>query len=204
MLVLLSKFMGKLTKHTDSELVLCLRQGDMAAFDELYHRYAKKLMAFALTFFSDGDLAEEAVQEIFVWIWERRKKLEENKSFKTYLFQSVKFYMYNFIRDRKQSCRIEDVAQETFLSECKIEEGLVYAELEAKAKAMVENLPAVQQQVFRMNKWEGKSPSEIGLILNLSKRTIEHHIYLATKTLRKEVSQHIGLYLAFFYLFILS
>lgn len=174
----------------------------MAAFDELYHRYAKKLMAFALTFFADRDLAEEAVQEIFVRIWERRKKLVENKSFKTYLFQSVKFYMYNFIRDRKQSCRIEDVAQETFLGECQIEEGLVYAELEAKAKALVNNLPAVQQQVFRMNKWEGKSPSEIGLMLNLSKRTIEHHIYLATKTLRKEVSQHISFYLAFLYAFI--
>ncbi|MEX2564783.1 MAG: RNA polymerase sigma-70 factor, partial [Cyclobacteriaceae bacterium] len=185
--------MGKLTKHTDKELVLCLRHGDMAAFDELYFRYAKKLMAFSLTFFSNRDLAEEAVQEIFVRVWERRKKLDECKSFKTYLFQSVKFYMYNYIRDKKQNQRIEEVAQEEFLKPCKIEDNMVFEELEVAANMLISKLPTVQQQVFRLNKLEGKSPDEIGFQLNLSKRTIEHHIYLATKTLRKELSQHISL-----------
>jgi RNA polymerase sigma-70 factor (family 1) len=192
--------MRKLKEHTDCDLVLYMRQGDMDAFDELYFRYAKKLMAFSLTFFSNKDLAEEAVQEIFVRIWEKRRELDESKSFKTYLFQAVKFYMYNYIRDKKQDYGIEEVAQEEFLNQCKIEDNLVYEELEAAANVLISRLPTVQQQVFRLNKLEGKSPDEIGFQMNLSKRTIEHHIYLATKTLRKKLSRHISLSILFLYI----
>ena len=69
--------MGMLRKHTDNNLLISLKQGDIVAFDELYHRYSRKLMAFSLTFFPDQQLAEEAVQEVFVRVWERRKKLDE-------------------------------------------------------------------------------------------------------------------------------
>jgi len=185
--------LGILGKHSDPELLDCLRQGDITAFDELYHRHAKKAMAFALSFFSDRDLAEEAVQIIFIRIWEKRQDLDSSKSFKAYLFQSVKFFMYNHIRDRKHSCRIEEAPEESFLEEHKIEDELVYAELEATTHMLIEKLPEVQQRVFRLNKLEGLKSSEIAVKMNLSKRTIDHHIYLATKKVKTALLQHISL-----------
>jgi len=192
--------LGILGKHSDPELLDCLRQGDIKAFDELYHRYAKKSMAFALTFFSDRDLAEEAVQIIFIRIWEKRMDLDSSKSFKAYLFQSVKFFMYNHIRDRKHSCTIEDAPKDFFLEENKIEDELVYGELEATTHLLIDKLPEVQKRVFRLNKLEGLTPAEIAVKMNLSKRTIDHHIYLATKKVKTALLQHISLSISLFLL----
>lgn len=192
--------MGSLSLHTDQELVICLRQGDVKAFDELYKRYVPKLLAFASSFFSANEIAEEAVQEIFIRIWEKRKELDHNKRFKTYLFQAVKFYMYNYLRDRRESCRIEDVPEGVFRETCKIHEDLEYEHLEAKAISLIERLPNVQREIFRLNKLEGWSTDDIAHKMQLSKRTIEHHIYLATKTIRTEIGNEVSLLLLLFLL----
>jgi RNA polymerase sigma-70 factor (family 1) len=185
--------MRTLSPNSDQNLLISLRQGDIKAFDELYHRYAKKLMAFALSFFANQVIAEDAVQEIFIRIWEKRKELDESKPFKSYLFQAVKFYMFNYIRDKKISCSYEEVSEAMFRRENLVEEKLHYEELEATTIALIDRLPLVQQQVFRLNKLEGLTPQEIANRMNLSKRTIEHHIYLATKTVKSKLLHHISI-----------
>ncbi|WP_375583311.1 RNA polymerase sigma-70 factor [Cyclobacterium xiamenense] len=191
--------MGVLHKHTDNELLVCLRQGDGAAFDELYRRYAKKLMAFSRTFFFDQHLAEEAVQVVFVRIWERRDKLDASKSFKSYLFQAVKHYMYNHVRDRKKECCLEEAAGQVEFTEQQRESERAYQELEELAMELINNLPKVQQEVFKLNKLSGLNSEQIAVRMNLSKRTIEHHIYLATKTLKKNLLQYPSFQMLFFF-----
>mgnify|MGYP003134190823 CR=1 FL=1 len=179
--------MGILSNHTDNNLLICLKQGDIAAFDELYHRYAKKLMAFSLTFFADQQLAEEAVQEIFVRVWERRKKLDESKSFKSYLFQAVKFYIFNYIRDRKKDCSLDSLSGDFGMVSESLEDSLSYKELEGMMMEQIERLPSVQKEVFKLNKFNGMTSEQIALQMKLSKRTIEHHIYLASKSLKSNM-----------------
>ncbi|WP_373492570.1 RNA polymerase sigma factor [Aquiflexum sp.] len=182
--------MGKQSRHSEQELLVLLRQGDINAFDELYEQYVKKMMAFALTFFPNKELAQDAVQDIFIRVWEKRKDLDDSKNFKTYLFQAVKFYMYNYIRDKKASCTFEEIPEDYLLVENKIEDDLTYEVLKESAFNLIDKLPKVQQEVFRLNKIEGLSSTEIATIMKLSKRTIEHHIYLASKTMKKEMLQH--------------
>ena len=179
--------MGKLSNHTDNNLLACLKQGDIAAFDELYHRYARNLMAFSLTFFADQQLAEEAVQEIFVRVWERRRKLDETKSFKSYLFQSVKFYMFNYLRDRKNDCSLESLSEDFSTETESLEVSLSYKELEGMMMDQIEKLPTVQKEVFKLNKFNGMTSEQIAHRMKLSKRTIEHHIYLASKSLKRNM-----------------
>lgn len=183
--------MRNLSKHTDQELLIKLRKGDVPAFDELYFRYAKKLMAFALTFFPNRELAQDGVQDIFIKIWEKRAELNDSKSFKTYLFQSVKFFMYNYARDKKPSCTLEEAPEHFLLKENKVENDLAYQDLELAVFSLVEKLPKVQQEVFRLNKLEGFTASEIAKRMSLSQRTIEHHIYLSTKTIKKKLGGNI-------------
>lgn len=184
--------MGNLSNHSDQDLLIRLKKGDVPAFDELYFRYVKKLMAFALTFFPNRELAKDAVQDIFTSIWTKRTELDPSKSFKTYLFQSVKFYMYNYARDRRPTDTLEEAPELAFLDESKVENDLDYQELQSIAYSCIEKLPKVQQEVFKLNKLEGFSATEIASQMNLSQRTIEHHIYLASKTIRKEMQPHIS------------
>ncbi len=152
-------------------------------------------MYFAQTFFSDQDVAKEAVQTIFIRIWEKRERLDSSKNFRTYLFQAAKFYMYNHVRDRKRSCRLEEAPGEAFLKQNTIEDEMIYQDLESTTYSSIEKLPKIQQQVFRLNKLEGKTTAEIAEKLNLSKRTIDHHIYLATKKVKSELLHYISFYI---------
>ncbi|WP_245531032.1 sigma factor-like helix-turn-helix DNA-binding protein [Dysgonomonas mossii] len=46
-------------------------------------------------------------------------------------------------------------------------------------------MPEQRQKIFKMSRFEGKSVTEISEILNISKRTVERHIYLALAELKK-------------------
>lgn len=186
--------MRLLQKHPDKELVLLLRQGEIKAFDELYFRYVHRLMSFARNYILDEQEAEEAVQEIFVRIWEKRRYLDETKSFQSYLFQSVKNHLFNLIRDKKKSCRLEDIPDEMSPREDKILENLSYKELEDTACRLIASLPRVQREVFTLSRMEGLTNTEIAARLNLSKRTVEHHIYLSVKYLKGKLMHKTGLY----------
>src|SRR5690606_25759307 len=125
--------MRPLEKLSDAALILLLRQGEIKAFDELYHRYVPRLMTFARTYIWDEQEAEEAVQEIFIKVWEKRKGLDESKNFKSYLFQSVKNRLLNLIRDRKANCVLEDIPAEQYSREDDLLDNLTYKELERTA-----------------------------------------------------------------------
>lgn len=166
----------------------------MKAFDELYFRYLPKLLGFAYRFISDEMEAEETVQVIFIKIWEKRKGLNENRNFKSYLFQSVKNQLLNKLRNQKKNCTIEDIPEKYCVSTENVFENITCKELEDTAAELIKNLPKTQQKVFVLNKIDGLSPDEIAFRLSLSKRTVEHHIYLATKFLKGELIHKTSLY----------
>ena len=68
--------MGLLENLTTKHYSLALDKGIVKAFDELYLRYAKNLMAFFINFlYRSSTWQREAVQEIFVRIWGEEEKL---------------------------------------------------------------------------------------------------------------------------------
>lgn len=193
--------MRLLADQCEKELVCCLRQGDMKAFDELYYRYLPKLLGFAYRYLNDEQEAEETVQEIFIRIWEKRGNLNENRNFKSYLFQSVKNQLLNKLRDQKKKCAIEDIPEKYCVSTENVFEKLTYKELETTTFELIKNLPKTRQKVFVLNKIDGLSQDEIASRLRLSKRTVEHHIYLATKFLKGELTQNVSMYSPFILVF---
>lgn len=54
---------------TDGQLIARIAEGDRPAFEELYRRYARAVLALALRRLGDRGRAEDAAQEAFVAIW---------------------------------------------------------------------------------------------------------------------------------------
>ncbi|MHA7128123.1 RNA polymerase sigma factor [Algoriphagus namhaensis] len=165
----------------EPELIEAIKLGDQKAFQVLYLRHIAQVLAFAQAFLKDPDQAEEAVQIIFIKIWEKRTRLQPHHSFKAYLFRAIKNHMINKLRDQKRHCSLEDIPMSKLELPTEEQEKELTTNL---ALHLIEELPDVQRTVFTLSRIDGMQNGEIADKLNLSKRTIEHHIYLATKSLR--------------------
>ena len=54
---------------TDGTLIEQIAAGERAAFEELYHRYARSVLGFALRRIGDRGRAEDSVQDVFAAVW---------------------------------------------------------------------------------------------------------------------------------------
>jgi RNA polymerase sigma-70 factor (family 1) len=166
-----------------------LRSGDEKFYKSVYYEYYPVLTYFANKYVNDLEVAKEIVQDFFVKLYEKRFSLSIETSFKSYLYKSIYNSCINYLNQvvvREQHHRqIKNLTYEqTVLSE----EEIYMVELEKKIYHEIEQLPAQCKRIFKMNRFDGLSNSEIAARLKLSKRTIETQISKALRILRKNIS----------------
>lgn len=175
------------SKYPDQKLIKSLKKGKMHAFNELYRRYAGKVLGFASSYFWNEIEAEDIVQEVFIQIWERRKELKADCSFQSFLFTCVKNRVLNRIRNRKAAIQYQDLDLDLLIDDSVEEPESFFGIKEKTAAQILGSLSPTQKQIFSMSKLEGYSHQEIANMLNISIRTVEHHIYLAKKQLKNDL-----------------
>jgi DNA-directed RNA polymerase specialized sigma24 family protein len=66
------------------------KKGDKNAFRELYLENIDSLMAYGRKICSDADILQDAVHDLFVYIWEKRETLSDTDSAIKYLCVSLR------------------------------------------------------------------------------------------------------------------
>jgi RNA polymerase sigma factor (sigma-70 family) len=102
--------MDKTDRSADALLVTDFLKGKVEAFDILYDRYSRRLYIFALMLLKNKEDARDVVQETFLRIWQKRKELSVDKSFKSFLFTVT----YNIMVDQVRK-RLNDEKYQAFL-----------------------------------------------------------------------------------------
>src|SRR5678816_313851 len=72
--------------RSDEELVLAIRRGDQAAFDELYGRYSGKVFGYIHRLLGDRAAAEDVFQEVFMEVLKKDALELRTKQFGGWLF----------------------------------------------------------------------------------------------------------------------
>ena len=81
----------------DAEICKRLRADDKAALQELFKVHYTQLVHYALKITSDPPSSEEIVQDVFVYVWKNRSRLDVN-SFYAYLSRAVRNRCVNYIK----------------------------------------------------------------------------------------------------------
>ena len=165
-----------------------LAEGDQSAFTTVFKAYYKDLVQFAFTFTKDADNAEEAVQEVFVRLWEKHSELKLHGSLKSYLLKSAQNYCLDEIRRRniREQFAGEMELQSLYVNDT--EEYILYSDLLNQIDRLLEQMPEEVAQTFRMNRFDGLKYQEIASQLNVSLRTVESRISKALQILHKAMN----------------
>ncbi|MDD2304183.1 MAG: RNA polymerase sigma-70 factor [Prolixibacteraceae bacterium] len=177
--------MSKIEEHIDAKLISNFRNGDIEAFRKIYESYCEPLYRFAYSYMKDSFEAEEIVQDVFIKIWERREDVDEQKSFKSYLYRITVNKVFNELKHRvvKQKYEQHALNFDQITSETP-ESSIQFQELNKKLDLLLTQLPEQQRNIFIMSRWKGLSNAEIAESLSLSLRTVENQIYRASKFIK--------------------
>jgi RNA polymerase sigma-70 factor (ECF subfamily) len=90
-----------MNKLSDEQLVSKYLNGEKKALEVLISRYLKPIYNFAYSFSGDAEAAEDITQDAFVKVWRNIKRFDQNKKFKTWIFEIAKNTSIDFNRKRK-------------------------------------------------------------------------------------------------------
>lgn len=92
----------------DSALVACAR-GDRAALRSIYESEAPRLLGLAMRILRRRDLAEDALHDAFVLIWEKSGSFDPHRgSARGWIYTVVRHRAINIIRERKHDAPLDD------------------------------------------------------------------------------------------------
>ncbi|NLU90481.1 sigma-70 family RNA polymerase sigma factor [Chitinophaga sp. Ak27] len=165
----------------DKALVEKLRKNDIAAFNTIYLRYAETLYDYSLHILMDEDECADAVQDIFVWLWENRRRLNITH-LKSYLLAAVKYKLTRLIISSKR--RNEILKKVHAPEEQVMEENMELKELKAAIQDFVATLPPQAKKIFQMSRELYLSNREIGIELGLSEKTVRNQLTITLRKLR--------------------
>lgn len=190
-------------KLDDLTLVQQLQKGNVDAFDSLFEVYSNKLYGFALKYFKNETDAEELVQEVFVKVWENRKSLKTDLSFKSYLFTIALNQIRKYFNKKAVSLRyLESLKREIEQNVVSANQTEDYEVMVQQLNGLISQMPPRRQEIFRKSKLEGKSSKEIADELNISAGTVDNQVSEALRFLRQRLNPENTSFLLFVFLFI--
>ncbi len=169
-------------ESSDSELCQAICMGNRTAFDQFFRRYYPSLCAYASRFVSLHD-AEEVVQDVMLWLWEERGRLERIASPDRYLFRAVRNRCLTLL----DSSAVRKRSDETPGEQGHMWDDpdfYVARELAAQIESALAALPESYREAFEMHRFQGLTYREIASRLAVSEKTVDYRISQALRLLR--------------------
>jgi RNA polymerase sigma-70 factor (ECF subfamily) len=189
---------GDFAGMEDAQVMLALRDGDMAAFDVLVQKYRKPIIHFMFRMVRNEAVAEELAQEVFLRVYRSRATYRAEARFSTWLYRIATNLGVNHARDTRH----ERSAPTVYLDEPDAETGttpdvadatpsaensLLRNERMAAIREHVLALPERQRMAVLMHKYEGMDYRQIGEVLKLSESATKSLLFRAYQTLREKL-----------------
>lgn len=171
--------------YTELELMEEVAGGNESAFNLLYERYAGKVYAMGMKYLKSPFLAQDAVQEIFVKVWNNRGELPYVKSFPAWLNTISRNQLINELQKQVPMETLEEFQpEEKHKIAATSGNDIDFRELEQLIKKGVESLSPRQQQIYKLSREEGLSHKQIAEQLSISYDVVREHMSKALKNLR--------------------
>lgn len=172
-----------------------IQQGDEDAFRLLYDQYADLLYGYGMKIAGDDTVVTEAIQSLFVYIFEKRETCAAPQSIPAYLCVSLRHMIVNELKRESsgtfQSLDEVDTNEYRFDLEVDIETAIIRSELEKEQLEALQKelngLTKQQREVLYLKYYKKMSPEEIAQVMGLTPRTVYNTTHMAITRLRERL-----------------
>jgi len=156
-------------------------------FKLLFDQWNRRVYNFAFFKTKSSYIAEEVVQRTFIKLWNNLNKKDLEISIEAQIFCITKSVLLDVIKqeNKYKSNTIESVDEPNHQETPN--EIFNAKELNQRINQQIQKLPKVRQQVFILSRVEQLSYKEISQKLKITTKTVENHINLALKQLKKNI-----------------
>ncbi len=175
-------------RFSDQELAELIFEGDRLAFTQIFKKYNKILLLHAYKKLVRKDFAEDAVQEIFAMVWQKRQELKISSNLSGFLYTAIKNKCLDIISRQRVETRYVDSLQHFLITSASVTDHLVRErQMKFYIEKEISRLPTKMRRVFELSRNEHLSHKEIAEKLALSEQTVTDQIKKALKILRKRM-----------------
>lgn len=179
----------------DLELHRRISNGDRAAFDELYRRYAPAAYGLAVRITAQPTLAQEVAQEAFLALWRAPQAFDPTRgAFRSFFLSLVHHRAVDTVRREErlrkrterasnlEPIRGEDVADE-------VVEGAYLGVRRKEVREALATLPPEQRQVIELAYFGGHTQTRIAETLGIPVGTVKTRTLAAMRKMRRALDR---------------
>lgn len=141
----------------------------------------QELLSMARRQTGDEDLAEDSVQEVMLKLWSMRYELDKYENHRALAIKIMRNWFIDHWRNSQKVCHLKtdkDIATNDNSIEARDEVSII--------RSIVDTLPPLQAQMFRMKDIEGYENEELIKILGCTPESLRQNLSRARKKIREE------------------
>lgn len=171
--------------YNEEQLCSRIAAGEEAAFRVLFDRYRQRLYALVLKMVKSPAIAEELVQEVFMNIWEYRRRLKEVRDVDAYIFSIAYHRVFRHLKKAARETQLlENIIRMMEPAGNSTEEHILANESRQLIDRAVHRLPSQRRIIYELSRREGLNHEEIASQLNISRNTVKNQLVQALKYIR--------------------
>jgi RNA polymerase sigma-70 factor, ECF subfamily len=175
----------------DQNILIQLKTNDKKALRVLFDKYYEPLVRFAIFHLNEIEPSEEIVQDLFIYLWEKRDVLEIEISLESYLYKSVRNKCLNHLKSKTYRLfKVTENESSLLNSPSASYDSLETAELEELLSQAIAEIPEKTAVIFNYSRNVGLKHAEIAEKMNISIKTVEYHIGSAMKSIKSYLEKY--------------
>ena len=169
---------------TDEELMLAVRDGDLAKLGQLFDRYHVALFDFLSRMTGDPAAAEDLVQDIFVRILKYRATHRDDGRFETWIFRIARNARADFFRRRSEAEPMTDEALEQPTTAAGPARQFEHDRQVSRLKRALMHLSDDKRELIVLARYREMPHEQIASLLGIEVGTVKVRLYRAIRELR--------------------
>ncbi|AIF66027.1 RNA polymerase sigma-70 factor, ECF subfamily [Terribacillus saccharophilus] len=179
--------------RNDVELYTMTQQGDKQALETLYDKYEKLIYSFSFRMTQQQEIAEEAVQEVFLKLWTKRDIYSEQKGkFSSWLLTVTRHTCIDLIRKKQRAPAPVEEKNDDKADQDAVEDIVEWKEKGEILRKAMGDLSKEQQQIIEMLYYKGYSQAELSRQLDIPLGTVKGRVRLALKHMKSKLVKEKG------------